>query len=170
MVKHEYETNTNDPDRFNLVVYATGQVRATDTKGLFYLTTRSSWRKGDDPEQSTYIGAQPELESFKLEWRLRKLPELPEGEKWADWVDLDNLRTTDVKGIYCEMQRPGRNDFNMQRHAYFHPEAQAWVELEGVYLVSNSEQSNIYYPEREQYDKDDVDRICVYKYGKCTNR
>lgn len=63
-----YKTNKNDPDRFNLVVYATGQVRAADTKGLSYLTTRSSYRKVEDPSTVTYVGEQSELEEFNLEY------------------------------------------------------------------------------------------------------
>ena len=32
-------------------------------------------------------------------------------------------------------------DFTNQRHVYWHQEAQAWVELEGVYHVSSGEYS-----------------------------
>lgn len=75
-----FDTNSNDPDRFTFVVYSAGQVYATDNKGLGYLTTRSSWRKGDNPDVAdfSYSGEQEDLEQFDLEYLPGMEPQLPE--------------------------------------------------------------------------------------------
>ena len=152
-------TSCPNPDKFEFVVYSGGQLYAKDKKGREYLTTRSSWRKTDELVASTYAGENTALETFNLVKHdpgefyeptpddegtpgdSGSLSDLPAGHKWAPWVDVAKIRTTSANGVYCECHNPSMpaGNYSHQRHVYWHQEAQAWVELEGVYFVSSGE-------------------------------
>lgn len=171
-----------EPDRFKLMVSSDAKVVASDKKGQNYLQTRTNFRKYDY-DMGVYI-ASNNLEDYDYEKTLEIIPgweppytpppytpptppsppptppsdpELPAGHAWADWVVVSSLRTTGVRGIYCEQHNPSRppGDYSMQRHVYWHAGAERWVELEGVYFVSGG---NGY----AEYNGEDAGQILVW--------
>lgn len=63
----QYSTSCPNPDRFEFVVYADGEIYAKDDKGRAYLTKRSNWRKSDeDISEFSYNGENTDLETFNL--------------------------------------------------------------------------------------------------------
>lgn len=138
-------TSCKQPDRFKFEVSSDGKVIASDIKGQEYLATRMSLRlyKDDDLRNSlSLIVANLEDEDWKKPYEGEiELPELPDGEAYADWVVLSNLFKTYSPGVYAEIHNPNMpiGDYTHQRHVYWHPEAQHWVEMQGIYHVSRNE-------------------------------
>lgn len=136
--------NCKQPDRFKFEVSSDGKVIASDIKGQEYLSTRMSLRlyKDDDLRNSLgLIAANLEGEDWKKPYEGEIEIELPEGEKWADWVVLSNLFKTFSPGVYAEVHNPSMpiGDYTHQRHVYWHTEAQRWVEIPNVYYVRKNQ-------------------------------
>lgn len=151
----------DNSQHFTFEVGADGQTYITDRQGLAYAATRSSWKNSDynlnnytverpdDYNKVNYILAMGEYEV--------PLPDLPEGQAWADWVtDLKRMRHTYCKGVYCESVRA--DGYSYPRHVYWHPEAKKWVELLGEGHINQGEYE---YPEYDGPDKGDIS-----EYGK----
>ena len=134
-----YEAGVCDrPDQFMLAVNAQGDVFPTDAMAERYVRTRNNYRQNNDivvSNNEEEIDFDIEFASIPLEVDEFEPDEqitLSEGEAWADWVNLSNLRTTERYGVYCE-QVDQDGGYQKQRHVYWHTKANAWVELVGVY-------------------------------------
>lgn len=161
-VNCEYNSATcKYPDRFKLAIGPDGDIAAVDAKGQEYLKTRTNYRKNRDEDDLNVAALDPNFDERLLELIPEEAPpvgpggapggdeddddderpDLPSGHKYADWVNTADLRTTNATGVYCEQHNPSmpEGNFDNQRHVYWHQEAQAWVELEGVYYVSSGE-------------------------------
>lgn len=137
------ENSCKEPDRFKFEISSDGKIIASDIKGQEYIATRTNWRLYRDNDILNDLGLSL---AHLLDEDIDKIieadrPDLPPGFQYAPNIKAGNLFKTNSEGVYAELHNPNMpsGNYTNQRHYYWDQDAYSWIEIQGVYHVSNGQ-------------------------------